>query len=380
VRYPHGAPPRRVVSAPVRRGSIVQLVVLGVLFGAGAAAVALLIPWLPDPASEQADRIDFVFWFVTAICIAIFALVAAVIVYAVFNFRARPDDDEDGPPVHGNTGLEIVWTAVPAALVTAIAIVSAVVLAKNEQLPNTSSASAARSAQKSTVNGLCKSRDSDPLKPLVVCVIAQQFSWLFKYPDYGNATSSTLRLPIHTTVQLQLQALDVIHSFWVPQFGQKQDAVPGLLTKLVITPKRLGTFPVICTELCGLGHALMRSEAIVLNEDKFISWTNSQQGGVTGAGGVAPQAGKALFISNGCDGCHTFKPAGAKGTVGPDLDKLPDFARQAGQPLEPFIRESIVNPDAYIAPGYQKGVMPGTFASLPPAQLAALVKYLEGSK
>jgi cytochrome c oxidase subunit II len=367
----------------VRRGSIVQLVVLGVLFGAGAAAVALLIPWLPDPASEQADRIDFVFWFVTAICIAIFALVAAVIVYAVFNFRARPDDDEDGPPVHGNTGLEIVWTAVPAALVTAIAIVSAVVLAKNEQLPNTPAASAARSAQKSTVNGLCKSKGSDPLKPLVVCVTAQQFAWLFKYPDYGNATSSTLRLPIHTTVQLQLQSLDVIHSFWVPQFGQKQDAVPGLLTKLVITPKRLGTFPVICTELCGLGHALMRSEAIVLNEDKFVSWTKSQRGGATGAtggAGVAPQAGKALFISNGCDGCHTFKPASATGTVGPDLDNLRQAAQAAGQPLEEFIRQSIVDPNAYVAPGYQKGVMPETFSSLPKQQLEALVKYLEGSK
>jgi cytochrome c oxidase subunit 2 len=364
----------------VRRGSIVQLVVLGILFGAGAAAVALLIPWLPDPASEQADRIDFVFWFVTAICIAIFALVSAVIVYSVINFRARPDDDEDGPPTHGNTGLEIVWTAVPAALVTAISIVSAVVLAKNEQLPSTSSASAARSAQKSTVNGLCKSRGGDPLQPLVVCVIAQQFSWLFKYPDYGNATSSTLRLPNHTTVQLQLQSLDVIHSFWVPQFGQKQDAVPGLLTKLVITPKRLGTFPVICTELCGLGHALMRSESTVLTGDKFVAWTKSQQRGATGAGGAAAPSGKALFVSNGCDGCHTFKPAGAKGTVGPDLDKLADFARQAGQPLEQFIRESIVNPDAYVAPGYQKGVMPGTFASLPPAQLDALVKYLEGSK
>jgi cytochrome c oxidase subunit II len=364
----------------VRRGSIVQLVVLGVLFGAAAAAVALFIPWLPDPASEQADRIDFVFWFVTVICIAIFALVAAVIVYAIINFRARPDDDEDGPPTHGNTGLEIVWTAVPAALVTAIAIVSAIALAKNEQLPSTSSASAASPAQKSTVNGLCKSRGGDPLKPLVVCVVAQQFSWLFKYPDFGNATSSTLRLPIHETVQLQLQALDVIHSFWVPQFGQKQDAVPGLLTKLVITPKRLGTFPVICTELCGLGHAVMRSEAIVMTGDKFAAWTKSQQRGATGAGGAAGPSAKALFVSNGCDGCHTFKPAGAKGTVGPDLDNLKEAAQRAGQPLEDFIRQSIVDPNAYIAPGFQKNVMPETFSSLPKEQLDALVKYLEGSK
>ena len=92
------------------------------------------------------------------------------------------------------------------------------------------------------------------------------------------------------------------------------------------------------------------------------------------------RSGKALFVSNGCDGCHTFKPAGAKGTVGPDLDKLPDFARRAGKPLEQFIRESIVNPDAYVEPGYPKGVMPGTFASLPPAQLDALVKYLQGGR
>ena len=152
----------------MRRGSIVQLVVLGILFGAGAAAVALLIPWLPDPASEQADRIDFVFWFVTAICIAIFALVAAVIVYAVFKFRAGPTTTTDGPPTHGNTGLEIVWTAVPAALVTAISIVSAVVLAEERAAAQHASASAARSAQKSTVNGLCKSKGGDPLKPLVV--------------------------------------------------------------------------------------------------------------------------------------------------------------------------------------------------------------------
>ena len=262
----------------MRRGSIVQLVVLGMLFGAGAAAVALLIPWLPDPASEQADRIDFLFWFVTAICIAIFALVAAVIVYSILHFRARPDDDEDGPPTHGNTGLEIAWTAVPAALVTAIAIVSAVALAKNEQLPSAETASAARAAQTSTVNGLCKPRSGDPLKPLVVCVTAQQFSWLFQYPSFGNASSATLRLPIHTTVQLQLQSKDVIHSFWVPQFGQKMDALPGDANDLKITPTKVGTFPVICTELCGLGHALMRTRVIVMQGPAFQKWA-TQKGG-----------------------------------------------------------------------------------------------------
>jgi cytochrome c oxidase subunit 2 len=332
------------------------------LFGGAAAAVALLIPWLPHSATEQADRIDFVFWFVTAICIAIFALVAAVIVYSLIHFRAGPEDDSDGPPTHGHTGLEIWWTAIPAALVTAISIVSAVVLAKNEHLPNASAASGQR----------------DALAPLVVDVTAQQFAWLFKYPGFGNATSSTLNLPVHVPVQLRLGSLDVIHSFWVPEFGQKQDAVPGLLTKLVITPKRLGTFPVICTELCGLGHAVMRSQATVMTRAKFSSWAKGHASSAN-PGNAAPggTSGKKLFVDNGCNGCHTFKPAGASGNVGPDLDKLQELAKGAGRPLEQFIRESIVDPGAYVESGYPNA-MPGTYATLPKEQIDALVKYLAG--
>jgi len=340
----------------VRRGSIVQLVAIGAVCGAGAALVALLIPWLPHAASEQAGRIDFVFWFVTTICIAIFALVAAVILYSVVKFRAAPDDDSDGPPIHGHTGLEIVWTAIPAALVTAISIVSAVVLAKNEDLPHASAAS------------------PNPLRPLVVDVMAQQFFWTFKYPGFGNLTSSTLRLPIDVPVKLRITSVDVTHSFFVPEFGQKLDAVPGSVNTLAVTPDRLGTFPVICTELCGLGHALMRSQAQVMTSEKFRSWA---KGGKRQPGGGV--SGKALFASNGCDGCHTFKPAGATAKVGPDLDKLREEAQRAGKPLEPFIRESIQNPTAYVEPGFQPGIMP-SFKTLPNDQVDALVKFLAGGQ
>ena len=115
----------------MRRGSLTQLVLFGAIAGAAAGCVAYFIPWLPDWAGKEGDRIGFVFWFVTVIAIAIFALVAAVIVYSVWKFRAPPEDDLDGPPIHGHTGLEIAWTAVPAVLVTAISIVSAIVLAQN---------------------------------------------------------------------------------------------------------------------------------------------------------------------------------------------------------------------------------------------------------
>jgi len=342
----------------VRRGSVVQLVAIGAVCGAGATLAALLIPWLPHAASKQAGRIDFVFWFVTAICIAIFALVAAVILYAVFKFRAQPGEDADGPPIHGHTGLEIAWTAVPAALVTAISIASAVVLAKNEHIPHASAA-------------------SDPLSPLVVKVTAQQFAWSFQYPAFGDLTSATLELPIDVTVKLRITSVDVNHSFWVPEFGQKQDAVPGSFNDLVITPDREGSYPVICTELCGLGHALMRSRSDVMSRTKFLAWAKGQQKKL---GGSAATSGKAVFTNNGCANCHTFTPAGANKKIGPDLDKLPQEAQRAGKPLQQFISESIVNPNAYVEPGYPKGLMPGTFSTLPKAQLDALVSFLAGSK
>jgi cytochrome c oxidase subunit 2 len=334
----------------MRRGSIVALLGISVVAGGVAAAVAILLPWLPSSASQQAGRIDFVFWFVVAICIAIFAIVAAVMVYAVVRFRARPDDDEDGPPVHGNTGLEITWTIVPFVIVTTIAIVSAIVLSRNDAQANDT---------------------------LHVNVTAQQFEWTFSYPDANDASSPVLRLPEGRTVELDMRSLDVVHAFFVPQFRANEDVVPGLVTHLVITPDRVGTFPLICNELCGLGHALMRSQAIVMPEKAFDTWLK-QQGKPAGGASTKSVSGLSVFQANGCASCHTLTAAGATGKVGPDLDKLVAYAKQAhAAPLTAFVRQSIVDPNAYVQPGYAKNIMPGTFGStLSAAQLNALVQFL----
>ena len=326
----------------MRRGSLLQLVGIGVLSGAIVAAVAYLIPWLPAPASREAGRIWFVYWFVEWISIVIFAVVAAVLVYALLKFRVKKDDLSDGPPIHGHTTLEIVWTAIPTVLVTAIAIVSAVVLAQNSHA------------------------GSDPL---VVKVTAIQFAWSFTYPN--GQTYHVLRVPLDRHVKLEITAEDVIHSFWVPNFAQKQDAVPGQVNPLVITPTRLGTYPVICTELCGLGHALMRSTAIVMSANDYAAW---YKGAGASAATVSPQA---IFKSKGCVACHTFSAIpGAVGKVGPNLDNLKRDAAKAGQPLEQYIEQSIVDPNAYITPGYKAGVMPSFQGQIPPAALTALVQYL----
>ena len=151
------------------RKGIFQLAGIAIVFAVVVTLVAVLFQWLPTSNSEQFDRIQDIYWFATIISIVIFSLVAAVVVFSVWKWRVPPDDDAEGPPIHGHTGLEIAWTAVPAILVIALGIVSAVVLSENG---------------KATDN------------PLHVNAIGQQFTWKFQYPDSGNVQTGELVLPV----------------------------------------------------------------------------------------------------------------------------------------------------------------------------------------
>ncbi len=236
----------------MRRGSIVALLGIGLVAGGVATAVALIPTWLPVDASREAGRIDFTFWFVVAICIGLFAVVAAAMIYSVIKFRAAPDDLEDGPSIHGHTGLEIAWTAIPFVLVTAIAIVCGIVLSRNDA-------------------------QGAPNRVVKINVQAQQFEWTFSYPKAGGATSPVLRLPVNRSVELYMRSLDVIHAFFVPQFRENEDIVPGMVTQVHITPDRIGTYPLICNELCGLGHGTMRTQVIVMPDKAYDKWIAQQK-------------------------------------------------------------------------------------------------------
>ena len=314
------------------------MIVIGVVVGIASGGFAYFIPWLPDQASKEAEAIDGVYWFVAIICGVIFAVVAGVSVYAGWKFRAGPDDTEDGAPIHGHTGLEITWTIIPTILVTAMSVYSGVVLTQIERLPD---------------------------DHRVIKVTAQQFAWRFEYGD-EKLTTGELVLPVDETVELQLTAEDVIHSFWVPQWRVKKDAVPGIVTDVVVTPTKEGRFPVICTELCGLGHAAMRARAVVLSAGEFDQWVANQRRAA--AAGAAVQ-GKELFAAE-CGSCHTLADAGTTGQTGPDLDKV-----LPGKDAE-YVREQIVNPDSRITPGFQP-VMPDDFEErLAGPQIDSLVEYL----
>jgi cytochrome c oxidase subunit 2 len=321
------------------------MTLVGAAVGVALAMVALFIPWLPDAAARQADIVDSVYWVVTAVCVTVFAVVAGVSAYAVYKFRAPPGDMDDGSPIHGHTGLEIVWTLIPTILVVGIAVYSGVALAQAEDL----------GSDYRTVE-----------------VSSEQFAWTFTYPDIEvekgkPLTSGELVLPIDQTVNFEITSKDVIHSFWVPEWRMKQDAVQGITTHTTVKPTQLGTFPVICTELCGLGHALMRSQAVVLSQEDFDAWVAEQKRLAREGGSVQ---GKELFAQQ-CGSCHTLADAGTTGEVGPNLDDV-----LQGKDAD-FVHESIVDPSAEIASGFQDGVMPANYGEMfTEAQLDGLVEYL----
>ncbi len=194
---------------------LVPLILIAVVIGGITSAVALFIDWIPQQASEQADRVDPLMWFVVWASVVIFTLVATVLVYSAWRFRAAPGDESDGPPVHGNTKLEIVWTVVPTLLLVVMAVWAYLVLSDNEALAQ---------------------------DRLVVDVTAQQFAWDYTYPD-GNVGTGDLRVPVGRQVELRMRSKDVIHDFYVVEFRVKQDVVPGITTKVVFNPTRVGHLP-----------------------------------------------------------------------------------------------------------------------------------------
>jgi cytochrome c oxidase subunit II len=356
---PEESTPRRE-----RKRTVQQMVVVGILATAIGIAIGLTIHWFPPADSTQADQIDTLWDVLIIATVPVFVLVTVIVCFAVIEFRMRPGEEQlDGPPIHGNTKLEVIWTAVPAILIVGLVTYAYVVMRDIEEAP------AAGNER-------------------VVSVTGQQFTWTFAYNEGGKRfNTAQLYLPAGESVKFNVRSKDVIHDFWVPDFRMKIDAVPGITTHYRVTPKTeaIGDHAIVCAELCGLGHAFMRQTAHVLSRADFDKWVQKMTtrpaagaGGGGGGGGGAAVDAKALFTSGdadtgatACATCHTLADAGAKGEVGPDLDKVLKGKDAA------FIKESIVDPNNEIAPGFQAGVMPGNFGdTLSAEQVDALVKYL----
>jgi cytochrome c oxidase subunit 2 len=327
------------------------MVVHGAIASAFGIAAGLAIDWFPQQASTQSSAIDHLYDVLIWVSVPIFVTVMIIVLFSVQNFRMRPGEENlDGPPIHGNTRLEIIWTAIPAIILVVLCSYAWIVLNDIEEAK----------AGEMRIN-----------------VTGQQFAWSYEYPQPGGKPikSNVLYLIKDQPVRFNVKALDVIHDFWVPAFRLKIDAVPGITTRYRVTPDRLGSYPVVCAELCGLGHSVMRSRANVVTRADFNKWIAGKKAPAAAAGGGAVDAKKLFTDGNGtataCGGCHTLADAGTNGTTGPNLDKVVPGMSSAE------IKQSIVQPDAKIAPGFQAGIMPKDYGdTLSPQELDALVKYL----
>jgi cytochrome c oxidase subunit 2 len=236
------------------------MLIIGIVASLIGVAIALAIDWFPVNAASSTKEIDTLWDVLLIVSVPVFVLVMTVAIYSVIRFRARPGDTGDGAPIHGNTRLEVIWVAVPFIIVSILAVYAWIVLDDVE------------------------AKKANELK---VTVVAQQFAWHFKYPQYGNVASDQLYLPKDRPVVFDITTKDVLHSFWVPSFRLKQDAVPGLTGHIRLTPSRPGKYDVVCAELCGLGHSTMRQYAHVIEPSAFDTWVQKQKS----AGGASASSG-----------------------------------------------------------------------------------------
>lgn len=361
--------------------TIVPIIAFGlfILFGGILIANVFGPIVLPVQASAEAQNTDALFHTLLLLGGAIFLLVQGLLLYAAVRFRAQPGDTSDGPPMHGNMTLEIVWTIIPAIIVVFLAVLSYNVWVQNTAVRE----------NENLVNG----------DVVDVHIVARRFAWSFEYTtpivlegDQPTSAAAAGDLPVsqpatvaqdgegqpprlklsstylHTyvgqNVHITMSTEDVIHSFWVPEMRVKQDLLPGRITELRFTPILAGEYPIVCTELCGSGHGNMVA-IIIVHEDEAAYLANFYEPAVELA--LNPPEDPVLrgeqILSGGqypCAGCHQLDTLpGWVGITGPSLEGLADRAgnRVPGQSAVEYITESLRLPNAYIVPGYNPGLM-----------------------
>lgn len=236
----------------------------------------------PVARSDKGEEIENAFRILLIFAVPVFTLVVAVLVYSVLRRSTSDLPAEDGPAFHGRGAVPLTWFGVTTGLTLLIIIYPG-------------------------LTSLAKIVDDDPNPDLVVEVTGFQWQWQFNYPDQDINIIGTpdnipeMVLPVEQTVRFEITSADVLHSFWVPAFLMKIDAVPGQTTTVTLRPTKVGSYltePLLrvqCAELCGLQHTKMRSHVSVVTEDEFEEWVAAQQEIAAGAGQPAPVAGGQEF-------------------------------------------------------------------------------------
>jgi cytochrome c oxidase subunit 2 len=314
----------------------VSIAVLSVLVAAAPAQAGNGGLGPPSPQTPSGEAISRLYWIVFGVCAVVFVLVEGALIYFIVRFRRRRDTPEqaEGPQIHGNTRLEIMWTAVPAIILAAMAIFTFT------QIPAVQARGVAND------------------NPLLVKVEGHQFYWQYVYPN-GAISVDTLTLPVDQPVQLELTAYDTIHSWWVPSLTGKMDAIPGRTNTLRFVPQTIGQFEGKCAELCGVQHTVMLTTVNVVSKADYQSFLASAQAG--------PDLGKQTW-DGVCAKCHGLA---GEGDVGPAIAGNPALMTEAS--LTKLLHEGQNTPQL---PSY----MPPVGITWPESQIAALIAYVKSNK
>jgi cytochrome c oxidase subunit 2 len=295
----------------------------------------------PDSATPSGSEINELYWIVIGVTGLVFVIVEGALLWFIFRFRRRPGAhaDDEGPQIHGNTRLELIWTAVPFLILVAILVVTIVKVPAVQAEPSAGE------------------------DPLLVRVESHQFYWEYEYPN-GVVAVDSLRLPTERPIRLEIVSFDVAHSWWVPELTGKKDAIPGRTNYLNFTIRRPGTFIGQCAELCGVQHAVMRTEVTAVSGAEFDSWLASQATAQEdGTSDLGQQTWEGVCAKcHGLDGKSDYGPAIAGNSTLSDRDVL-----------APILADGQDNPGI-------EGYMPPVSGGWPDKQLDALIDYLVQSE
>ncbi len=295
--------------------------------------------------------VENVFLYIAAISVFLLVLITFLMIYFVVRYRRNKNPKPED--IEGSLWLEITWTIVPTILVLTMFYYGYTGFSTLRKVPE----------------GAMK-----------VKVTARQWSWLFEYEN--GVKTDELKVPVGRPINLLLTSQDVIHSFYIPAFKIKQDAVPGMVNHLWFKPIEVGTYDVLCAEYCGLQHSYMLTKVTVVPEEEFNQWY--QKGIEERAAKIIPPRGIQLFREKGCHACHSVDGTPligptVKGLFGKTVTVLTDGRERTVVADETYLKKSLLEPNADLVKGFPP-IMPSQKGLMTDEELEGIITYIKELK
>lgn len=291
---------------------IVLVILPAVILASGCTPVKSVsthgtaVPNFLQPASPIAAKQAGLFWTLLAMSAVVFLIVEGLLLYNVFHHaKARQEEDEMPPQTYRAHIVEGIYTGVPILVVIIIFVLTL-----------------------GTIKAIAA--PAPKAGDITLHVVGHRWWWEFQYPDLNIKTANELHIPVNTTVQIDLDSEDVIHSFYVPQLSGKMDVIPGITNHLWLYGSQVGEFHGQCSEFCGVNHANMRFTVFVDSKADFDAWVANQQKPPAEPQGALATTGHDIIVNGVCSACHDLGEDGPGNATAPDLTHLMSRQRFAG--------------------------------------------------